>query len=138
VGNSKSKSSLQRAAYSIPEFCFHNNISRVTYHRLRAEGRGPREMRLGLNKVLVSAKADQDWQERMEEAAPEVETRAVERAVKAGTTAVKSARHVSNRMKGGPAEHAAKMGSAAIKRTRHPTKKSRRMKDSPEFIRDEP
>jgi hypothetical protein len=54
VGTDRSDSALQRAAYSIPEFCFRNAISRPKYHRLRAEGRGPVEMRLGLNTVRIT------------------------------------------------------------------------------------
>ena len=97
MGNSKSDSSLQRAAYSIPEFCFRNNISRVTYHRLRAEGRGPVEMRIGINTIRITADAERAWQQRMQEPRPDLETRTAERAVKAGDAAVKSDRHVSKR-----------------------------------------
>ena len=97
MGNSKSDSSLQRAAYSIPEFCFRNNISRVTYHRLRAEGRGPVEMRLGLNTIRITADAEREWQQRMQKPQHDVELKATERAVKAGTAAVKSPKHVRNR-----------------------------------------
>jgi hypothetical protein len=52
VGTTRSEagsSSLERVAYTIPEFCFRNNISRPTYHRLRSEGRGPVEMRAERN-----------------------------------------------------------------------------------------
>jgi hypothetical protein len=97
VGNGKSGSSLQRVVYTVPEFCYRNQISRPTYRDLRAEGRGPREMRLGLNKILISAKAEEDWQRMMEEPQPDVELKAVERAVKAGKAAVESERHVSRR-----------------------------------------
>ena len=48
-------SSLERTAFTIPEFCFRNSISRPTYHRLRSEGRGPVEMRVGLNLIRVTA-----------------------------------------------------------------------------------
>src|SRR5215831_18291547 len=88
---------LERVAYTVPEFCFRNNISRPTYHRLRAEGRGPVEMRLGLNAIRITADAERDWQRQMQKPQPDFETRAVERAAKAGDAAVKSSRHVSNR-----------------------------------------
>ena len=88
---------LERVAYTVPEFCFRNNISRPTYHRLRAEGRGPVEMRLGLNAIRISAEAERDWQLRMQEPRPDLEVRTAERAVKAGDAAVKSARHISKR-----------------------------------------
>jgi hypothetical protein len=100
VGNSKSNSdlsSLQQVAFSIPVFCFRNNISRTTYHRLRAAGRGPVEMRIGLNTIRITADAEREWQQQMQEPRRDVETRAVERAVKAGSAAVKSAKHVSKK-----------------------------------------
>ena len=89
------RSSLERVAYSIPEFCFRNNISRPKYHRLRAEGRGPVEMRLGLNTIRITAEAERDWQRRMQEPRTDLEKRTAERAVKAGDAAAKSSKHVS-------------------------------------------
>ena len=105
MGNTKTKSdpdppALQRAAFSIPEFCYRNNISRPTYHRLRADGRGPVEMRLGLNLIRITGDAERDWQRHMQQFDREFETRAAERAVKAADAAVKSAKHVSNRSRG--------------------------------------
>jgi hypothetical protein len=89
--------SLERVAFTIPEFCFRNNISRPTYHRLRSEGRGPVEMRLGLNMVRVTAEAEKEWQRRMQEPRADFERAAAARAVKAGDAAVKSSAHVSKR-----------------------------------------
>jgi hypothetical protein len=88
---------LERAAYTIAEFCFRNNIGRLTYHRLRAEGRGPKEMRLGLNAIRITADAEKEWQRRMQEPRPDLELRTVERAAKAGGVAIKSPKHVSKR-----------------------------------------
>ena len=90
-------SALERVAYTIPEFCFRNSISRPTYHRLRSEGRGPVEMRIGLNVIRITAEAERDWQRAMQEPREDLETRAVERAVKAGDAAVKSAKHISKK-----------------------------------------
>ena len=90
-------SALERAAYSVQEFCLRNHISRPTYHRLRAEGRGPVEMRIGLNVIRITANAEREWQHRMEQDDREFETKATERAVKAGDAAVKSDKHVSKR-----------------------------------------
>ena len=59
--------SLERIAFTISEFCFRNCISRLTYHRLRSEGRGPVEMRIGLNLIRITAEAERDWQLRMQE-----------------------------------------------------------------------
>jgi hypothetical protein len=88
---------LERAAYTVAEFCFRNNIGRLTYHRLRADGRGPTEMRLGLNAIRITADAEREWQRRMQEPREDLETRAIERAAKAGNAAAKSDKHVSKR-----------------------------------------
>jgi hypothetical protein len=69
----------------------------VTYHRLRAEGRGPVEMRIGLNTIRITVEAEREWQQRMQKPARDVETKALERAVKAGSAAVKSSKHVSKK-----------------------------------------
>src|SRR5262245_309260 len=96
-------SAIERVAFTIPEFCFRNSISRQKYRGLRAEKRGPAEMRVGINTIRITAEAERDWQLLMQEPQPEVETRAVERAVKAGTAAAKSPKHVSKtRRKAGP------------------------------------
>jgi hypothetical protein len=104
VGNTRSeaerptpRSSLDRVAYTIPEFCFRNHLSRQKYHKLRSEGRGPVEMRLGLNSIRITAEAERDWQRQMQEPRPDLEVRCVQRAVKAGDAAAKSSKHVSNR-----------------------------------------
>jgi hypothetical protein len=104
VGTTRSEagsSALERAAYTIPEFCFRNNISRPTYHRLRSEGRGPLEMRIGLNAIRITAEAERDWQRSMQEPREDLETRAAARAVKAGDAAVKSSKHVSKKRRDG-------------------------------------
>ena len=88
-------SALERAAYTIPEFCFRNHISRPAYHRLRAQGRNPAEMRIGLNMIRITAEAEDDWQQLMQEPNAELEQQAVARAVKAGEAAAKSDKHVS-------------------------------------------
>ena len=88
-------SALERAAYTIPEFCFRNNISRPTYHRLRAEGRGPVEMRVGLNLIRITAEAERAWQRQLQRPSADLERRARARAVKAGDAAVKSDKHIS-------------------------------------------
>ena len=80
-----------------PEFCFRNSISRPTYHRLRSEGRGPVEMRIGLNLIRITLAAERDWQRQMQEPREDLEARAVERAVKAGGAAVKSSKHISKK-----------------------------------------
>lgn len=92
-------SSLERAAFSVPEFCVRNSISLSAYRRLRAQGLTPPEMRLGLNLVRITAEAERNWQQRMQEPRPDLESRALERAAKAGEAAVKSDRHISKQSK---------------------------------------
>ena len=88
---------LERAAFTLAEFCYRNQISRPAYHRLRAEGRGPAEMRIGLNMIRITAAAERDWQRLMQEPNEKLEQQAIERAVKAGEAAAKSSKHVSKR-----------------------------------------
>jgi hypothetical protein len=90
-------SALERAAYTIQEFCFRNHISRPAYHRLRLQKRNPVEMRIGLNMIRITAEAERDWQRLMREPNAELEQQAVARAVKAGDAAAKSQKHVSKR-----------------------------------------
>ena len=79
----------------IPEICFRNDISRTAYHRLRSEGRGPRETRFGLNLIRITLEDEREWLHRLQEESAEFETQAVERAVKAGEAAVRSDKHIS-------------------------------------------
>ena len=67
------------------------------YHRLRRQGRGPAEMRLGLNALRITVAAEREWQIRMQEPNADLEQRAQERAIKAGGVAAKSSNHVSKR-----------------------------------------
>ena len=52
-------------AYGIDEFCRRHAISRPTYNRLREDGRGPREIKLG-QRVLISREAAAAWRQQME------------------------------------------------------------------------
>jgi hypothetical protein len=54
-------------AYTIDEFCRRHMISRPTYNRLRASGRGPREIKLD-QKVLITKEAAADWRREREAA----------------------------------------------------------------------
>jgi hypothetical protein len=47
-------------AYTIREFCKRHMLSRPTYNRLRADGRGPRVIKLD-QKVLITKEAAADW-----------------------------------------------------------------------------
>ena len=88
---------LPRVSYSVSEICFRNGISVPTYRRLKSMGLGPVEMRFGLNLVRVTAEAERDWLQQMQEPRPDLEARATKRAMKAGDAAVRSDKHVSKR-----------------------------------------
>ena len=74
---------------------------RPAYHRLRAQGRNPTEMRIGLNMIRITAEAEREWQQLMQEPNEELEQQAVEQAVKAGEAAVKSDKHISKKRTAG-------------------------------------
>jgi hypothetical protein len=97
VGKSElDAASLGRASYTVSEICARNNISRSKYNKLRAEGRAPAETRFGLNTIRVTADDEREWLKRLqEEPSQDFETKAIERAVKAGAAAIKSPKHVS-------------------------------------------
>ena len=75
---------------------------------MRSQGRGPEEMRIGLNLIRITNAAEREWQLRTQEPNADFERRATARAVKAGGAAVKSSKHVSKR-RGGGARSASKM-----------------------------
>lgn len=53
------------SCFTIPEFCRHHRLGPSTYYKLRGEGRGPREIRLG-HKVLISRESAARWRRAME------------------------------------------------------------------------
>ena len=53
-------------ALTIEQFCERVGITKPTYFRLRAEGRGPREMRPRGSLVRISTEAYRDWVRSME------------------------------------------------------------------------
>ena len=99
MGTTKSKASPspEQIAFSVPQFCARNFISRPTFERLRRLGLGPREMRPTLNIIRITLDAEREWQLEMQKPRPDLERRAAERAVKAGGAAVKSPVHVSKK-----------------------------------------
>ena len=52
-------------ADTIASFCRRNRISQSFYFKLRAAGRGPREMRLE-RKVLITREAGREWRRQRE------------------------------------------------------------------------
>jgi predicted DNA-binding transcriptional regulator AlpA len=50
-----------RHSKTIAEFCASHGISRGTYYRLKREGRGPEELRLGPQLPRITAAAEEAW-----------------------------------------------------------------------------
>lgn len=59
-------SKVDGGAFTIPALCRYIGISTPTYYKMRAEGRGPREMRMSGSVVRISADAARDWIRKME------------------------------------------------------------------------
>jgi predicted DNA-binding transcriptional regulator AlpA len=56
---------MDKDAFSIPEFCHRNSMSRGTFYNLDKIGKAPRTMRFG-QKVLISKEAAADWRRERE------------------------------------------------------------------------
>jgi predicted DNA-binding transcriptional regulator AlpA len=56
-----------RLALSIREFCSFHSISEAFYYKLKKQGNGPREMKLG-KRTLVSQEAASEWRRERENA----------------------------------------------------------------------
>ena len=61
---------VQRAAFSVNEFCQSHGISRAMFYKLIKCGKGPAVMKVGA-RTLVSAKAAATWRGCLEEACAE-------------------------------------------------------------------
>jgi len=61
----KRRTATPSAAYSIIEFCDAHGISQSTYRKLKKQGHGPREMRLG-SRILISLEAAAAWRQARE------------------------------------------------------------------------
>jgi hypothetical protein len=58
---------LQPGAYTISTFCVAHDLSESFYHKLKVDGLGPREMRIGA-RVLISHEAAAAWRAEREAA----------------------------------------------------------------------
>jgi hypothetical protein len=57
------KQGIARKSFNIKEFCARNNISEGLYRRLRADGLGPREIRL-YDRIIISDTDEAAWIEK--------------------------------------------------------------------------
>jgi Predicted transcriptional regulator len=53
---------MSSSILTIPQFCERFNLSLSTYYRLKRNGRGPRELRIG-RRVIIPAKTADEWAE---------------------------------------------------------------------------
>ncbi|MER8972138.1 hypothetical protein [Mesorhizobium sp. M0800] len=51
---------LEKSSYTIYEFCLRNSMSATLFHKLMAQGLGPKTFRPG-SKVLITAEAEREW-----------------------------------------------------------------------------
>jgi len=105
MSSSDHATAVERAGFSIAEFCLRHGISKPTYFKLKNAGLGPAEMRI-CNIIRISRQSELEWMRartfpRGDElkARERAEAVAVEKSKKAGQAAVESDRHIS---KAGP------------------------------------
>ena len=92
-----------RPASTIREFCARWKIGPTKYYKMRNDGRGPRELRVG-GSIRITAQAEADWV-REHETPTGAEARLIKRerearidlSRRAGKAAAASPRHVSKR-----------------------------------------
>jgi hypothetical protein len=53
-------SSTPRLVFNIPEFCEAHDISEAFYYKLKKQGEGPREMKVGA-RTLISSESAAEW-----------------------------------------------------------------------------
>jgi hypothetical protein len=94
----------ERSSFTINEICKRNRVSRGKYFSLRRAGLGPVEMRLGPSTVRITREAELDWQRARQHPAGaelvEIQRGRAEltaRGSRAGSAAVKSPKHISNK-----------------------------------------
>lgn len=56
---------VQRAAFSVDEFCTAHTITKPLFYKLLKAGRGPKIMKCG-TRTLISIEAAADWRRQME------------------------------------------------------------------------
>ena len=56
-----------RLALSIPEFCAAHGLSEAFYYKLKKQGNGPREMEVGVRK-LITLESAAEWRRERENA----------------------------------------------------------------------
>ena len=60
--NTREKS-VERATYSVYDFCVAHGITKVMFYKMLKDGRGPKIMKVG-TRTLISLEAASDWRRR--------------------------------------------------------------------------
>ncbi|AUL48472.1 hypothetical protein BTL55_17025 [Bordetella trematum] len=61
---------MQKATFTVAQFCDQHNTSRSFFYELIKQGKGPRLMKVG-RRTLISAEAAAEWRRSMEAPATE-------------------------------------------------------------------
>jgi hypothetical protein len=87
---------------SIDGFRLRQGLSRSTYYRLQASGRGPVETRISVRKIIITAAAERAWEQARTnptgteaQLVAKMKAAASARGTKAGVAALASPKHVS-------------------------------------------
>ena len=64
-------------SYSVAEFCAAEGLTRTTFYKMRRQGFGPREMRIG-RVIRITHRARLDWQQERENPSPKEKKRIAE------------------------------------------------------------
>ena len=72
-------------AHTILSFCQSNAISESLFHKLKRQGRGPREIELD-GRVIITEEAERDWRSQQERDTAERRARQAERVAGAAST----------------------------------------------------
>jgi hypothetical protein len=80
------QSEPSRGSYTRPEFQLRHHLSERQYFKLKAAGKGPREMKTGDRGVRISAEADAAWTVEREAEATEAPKRRLPRTVSTRST----------------------------------------------------
>ncbi len=59
TGRGAGPTTVEREAYTVPEFCEAHRISLSAYYELKKAGRGPRELDAG--RLIITKEAAADW-----------------------------------------------------------------------------
>ena len=69
VQSYKIAGAVERAAYTVSEFCYAHRISRAHYYNLKRRGQAPAEAHVGENRVIITLESAARWRRQRDKAA---------------------------------------------------------------------